>query len=48
MKRKGDIAMQLLKEGILKDLLLAPGNIFKVDSFLKHQMDIDLINEIGK
>ena len=48
MKRKGDIAMQLLKERILKDGVVKPGNILKVDSFLNHQMDIDLINEIGK
>ena len=40
--------MQLLKERILKDGVVKPGNILKVDSFLNHQMDIDLINEIGK
>ena len=40
--------MQLLKERILKDGTIKPGNILKVDSFLNHQMDIDLINEIGK
>ncbi len=40
--------MQLLKERILKDGIVKPGNILKVDSFLNHQMDIDLINEIGK
>ena len=28
--------------------LVKEGNILKVDSFLNHQMDIDLINEIGK
>ena len=28
--------------------VVKPGNILKVDSFLNHQMDIDLINEIGK
>ena len=48
MKRKGDIAMQLLKERILKDGVVKPGNILKVDSFLNHQMDVDLFNEIGK
>ena len=36
--------MQLLKERILKDGIVKPGNILKVDSFLNHQMD----NEIGK
>ena len=40
--------MQLLKDRILKDGIVKPGNILKVDSFLNHQMDIDLINEIGK
>lgn len=40
--------MKLLKERILKDGIVKPGNILKVDSFLNHQMDIDLLNEIGK
>ena len=40
--------MQLLKERILKDGIVKPGNILKVDSFLNHQMDITLINEIAK
>ena len=40
--------MKLLKDRILKDGVIKPGNILKVDSFLNHQMDIDLINEIGK
>ncbi len=40
--------MQILKERILKDGVVRPGNVLKVDSFLNHQMDIDLINEIGK
>lgn len=40
--------MKLLKDRILKDGIVKPGNVLKVDSFLNHQMDIDLINEIGK
>lgn len=40
--------MKLLKERILKDGVVKPGNVLKVDSFLNHQMDIELINEIGK
>lgn len=40
--------MQLLKERIIKDGIVKPGNVLKVDSFLNHQMDIPLINEIGK
>ena len=40
--------MKLLKDRILKDGVVKPGNILKVDSFLNHQMEISLINEIGK
>lgn len=40
--------MKLLKERIIKDSRIAPGNVLKVDSFLNHQLDIDLYNEIGK
>ena len=40
--------MKLLKERILKDGIVLPGNILKVDSFLNHQIDVPLICEIGK
>ncbi len=40
--------MLLLEERICKDGKLYPGDILKVDSFLNHQMDIDLLSEIGK
>ena len=40
--------MELLKERIRKDGVMKPGNVLKVDSFLNHQMDIDLFNEMGK
>jgi len=40
--------MQLLKDRILKDGIVKDGNVLKVDSFLNHQMDIPLIEEIGK
>ena len=40
--------MQLLKERILKDGVVKPGNILKVDSFLNHQIDVSLLQEIGK
>lgn len=40
--------MKLLKERIRKDGIVKEGNVLKVDSFLNHQMDIELINEIGK
>ena len=40
--------MNFLEEKILKDGVVKPGNVLKVDSFLNHQMDIELIEEIGK
>ena len=40
--------MQSLKERIRKDGIVLPGNILKVGSFLNHQMDIGLFNEIGR
>lgn len=40
--------MELLKKRIVEDGTLREGNIIKVDSFLNHQIDIDLLNEIGK
>lgn len=40
--------MKLLKERILNDATVKEGNVLKVDSFLNHQMDIELFNEIGK
>lgn len=40
--------MQLLKDRIRKDGKVRQGNVLKVDSFLNHQMDIGLFEEIGK
>lgn len=40
--------MQLLKDRIIKDGKVRAGNVLKVDSFLNHQMDIELFGEIGK
>lgn len=40
--------MELLKQRMIKDGDIRTGNIIKVDSFLNHQIDIDLLNEIGK
>lgn len=40
--------MKLLEERIIKDGVVKPGNVLKVDSFLNHQMDISLFNEMGK
>lgn len=40
--------MKLLEERVRKDGTVKAGNVLKVDSFLNHQMDIDLFNEMGK
>ena len=40
--------MNFLEEKIIKDGIVKEGNVLKVDSFLNHQMDIELFNEIGK
>jgi xanthine phosphoribosyltransferase len=40
--------MNFLEERILKDGVVKPGNVLKVDSFLNHQMDVVLMDEIGK
>ena len=40
--------MNFLEERILKDGVVKPGNVLKVDSFLNHQMDIELMEQIGE
>ena len=40
--------MNFLEERIAKDGAVKPGNVLKVDSFLNHQMDIALMEEIGR
>jgi xanthine phosphoribosyltransferase len=40
--------MKLLEDRIRRDGKVREGNVLKVDSFLNHQMDIGLLNEIGK
>lgn len=40
--------MNFLEEKIIKDGIVKPGNVLKVDSFINHQMDIALFNEMGK
>jgi xanthine phosphoribosyltransferase len=40
--------MKLLEERIKKDGKILPGDILKVDSFLNHQVDIRLVDELGK
>ena len=39
--------MNFLEERIMKDGVVKEGNVLKVDSFLNHQMDIHLLNEMG-
>ena len=40
--------MNFLEERIMKDGIVKPNNVLKVDSFLNHQMDISLMEEIGR
>jgi xanthine phosphoribosyltransferase len=40
--------LKLLEDRILKDGVIKEGNVLKVDSFLNHQMDINLFNAMGK
>ena len=40
--------MNCLEKRILKDGIVKPGNVLKVDSFLNHQIDINLLDEMGK
>lgn len=39
--------MNFLEERIIKDGIIKEGNVLKVDSFLNHQMDIELFEQIG-
>ena len=39
--------MELLEQRIIKDGVVKKGNVLKVDSFLNHQIDIELYSEIG-
>ena len=40
--------MQLLEDRINKDGIVKEGNVLKVDSFLNHQMDIELFDKMGE
>ena len=39
--------MNFIEERILKDGVIKPGNVLKVDSFLNHQIDVQLLDEIA-
>lgn len=45
-ERSGD--MKLLEERIRKDGKIKSGDVLKVDSFLNHQIDVELLEELGK
>ena len=40
--------MKLLEERIRQDGMVKAGGVLKVDSFLNHQMDVDLFNKMGE
>ena len=40
--------MKLLEDRILKDGKVFPGDVLKIDSFLNHQIDVSLMEEIAK
>ena len=40
--------MNFLEERILKDGIVKEGNVLKVDSFLNHQMDVELLDQLGE
>ena len=40
--------MNFLEERILRDGVVKPGNVLKVDSFLNHQLDVALLDALGR
>ena len=46
--KRGRNIMNFLEKRIIEDGIVRKGNVLKVDSFLNHQMDVALIDEIGK
>lgn len=40
--------MNFLEERILRDGVVKPGNVLKVDAFLNHQLDVELMDALGK
>lgn len=45
---EGEIALELLEERIRQDGIIEDGNVLKVNSFLNHQMDVNLFSQMGK
>lgn len=48
MRKERRMAMNFLEERIVKDGIVKEGNVLKVDSFLNHQMDIELLERMGE
>ncbi len=46
--REETFIMKLLEDRIRKDGIVKEGNVLKVDSFINHQMDVNLFDEMGK
>ena len=42
------MSMNFLEQRILKDGIVKQGNVLKVDSFVNHQMDVNLLDEMGR
>lgn len=40
--------MEILKQRILKEAKFLPGQIIKVDAFLNHQIDVELLDQMGQ
>ena len=40
--------MKLLEERILQEGQVRPGHVLKVDCFLNHQLDVELLDKIGE
>lgn len=40
--------MELLKEKMINEKSVKEGNIIKVDNFLNHQIDVEILNEVAK
>ena len=40
--------MKLLEDRIRRDGIVAPGEVLRIDSFLNHQMDVALLDEMAK
>ena len=47
MYQRGDLSVNRLQKKILTDGKVLPGNILKVDGFLNHQIDINLLRDMG-